>query len=236
MIPDEKPQIGIGHNFPPSPIDALKADIAVGLVKYEKRAGEIVESATKKLVTDRISAGQAGDILKIGRQVFDRVDADRKEIAAPYRSALEAASAQFDEFWQPARAALNALRERLDAWTDAEDARIEAQRLEQLKAEREMRERVQPALTTEYPPCQSLAAASNPLPAKRTKIRGDLGATVTRAEDRVYRVVDVRAVPDWILNTSTVHDAIIAVVKSTAKHNAATPGVEFDTVNKNQIR
>ncbi len=239
MIPDEEqPAAGIGHNLPPSPIEQLKAEQAPVLAKYEKRRDEIIESATKKLVTDRISAGQAGDILKIGRQVFDRVDAERKDVAEPFRTAITAAAGAFDEFWTPARDALTELKRRLDAWGDAEDKRIEDQRLEQKRAEDAMRASAARLAAPDGVPSYASAPAPAPAsgPAKRSKIRGDLGATVTRVDDKVYRVVDVRAVPDWILNTSTVHDAIIAVAKSHRKHNPIIPGIETDTVGKNQIR
>src|SRR3546814_7410381 len=40
--------------------------------------------------------------------------------------------------------------------------------------------------------------ADNLKPARRRKIVGDLGATVSQVERKIYRVVDVRAVPDLI--------------------------------------
>src|SRR3546814_4686384 len=78
--------------------------------------------------------------------------------------------------------------------------------------------------------------ADNLKPARRRKIVGDLGATVSQVERKIYRVVDVRAVPDLILNSKTVHEAIVAVAKSMSKHMPSIEGIEITTENDNQIR
>src|SRR3546814_14570688 len=73
--------------------------------------------------------------------------------------------------------------------------------------------------------------ADNLKPARRRKIVGDLGATVSQVERKIYRVVDVRAVPDLILNSKTVHEAIVAVAKSMSKHMPSIAGIEITTEN-----
>ena len=61
-------------------------------------------------------------------------------------------------------------------------------------------------------------------------------ATVSLVERKQYRVVDVRAVPDFILNSSTVHEAIAQVAKSLAKHMPEIPGIEVTSETDNQVR
>ena len=68
------------------------------------------------------------------------------------------------------------------------------------------------------------------------KIVGDLGARVSTVDKKIYRVVDVRAVPDFILNSPTVHEAIVQVVKSMAKHMPVIAGIETTTATDNPIR
>src|SRR3546814_7334185 len=63
--------------------------------------------------------------------------------------------------------------------------------------------------------------ADNLKPARRRKIVGDLGATVSQVERKIYRVVDVRAVPDLILNSKTVHEAIVAVDRKSTRLNSS---------------
>ena len=60
--------------------------------------------------------------------------------------------------------------------------------------------------------------------------------SVTQADKKVYRVSDISQVPDFIMNSPTVHDAIIAVVKSMAKHMPDIPGIETTTETDNKIR
>src|SRR3546814_1966654 len=124
---------------------------------------------------------------------------------------------------QPLLDALDRLRARLKAWSDEEDERIDPRRAEQnaflrgghidpAKEEAaaliEERDGIQPRGHA------ARVMADNLKPARRRKIVGDLGATVSQVERKIYRVVDVRAVPDLILNSKTVHEAIVAVAKS----------------------
>jgi hypothetical protein len=249
MIPDEGPALPPqGHNQPPSPVESLAAEQRDALKTYEHRRGELVAAADAKKVFDRISAGDAGDIIRIARDVYARIDQDRRDRTDPYRRATEAAKGAVDEFWQPVVDSLDALRQRLKDWTDAEDARIEQQQAEQDAAMRAMREQAgaaekvlkdQTGVTEAAagdPPPRSGPVTTYVLPAAKRKIRGDLGATVATVERAQFRVVDIKLIPDWIMATPTVHDAIIAVVKSMAKHAGPIPGIERTTISDNQIR
>lgn len=226
MIPEEpKPrEAGIGHNQPPSPIDVLVAEQREALTPDLKdRLEYIVERADKKEVNDRVSAGDAGDIIKVAHDFMDVIEKARIERTRPYRDAADRAKAIADEFVEPLRAAVDRLRARLKAWDREEDKRIAAQAAEQ----EAFFSKPNPT-----PDVQSVTPSSSPpslRPAKRRKIVGDLGARVTRAEVKTYRVVDVRKVPDMILNSPTVHEAIIQVVKSMAKHLPSIDGIEITT-------
>jgi hypothetical protein len=247
MIPDEQSDLApAGHNRPPSPVETLSAEQREALQTYTQRRDELVESAGKKKVFDRISAGDAGDIIRIANEVKKRIDADRTDRTKPYRDAADAAKGVVDEFWQPVDEVLDALRQRLKDWTDAEDDRIAQQQAEQDAAMLAMREQTLAALksvkdqtgVTEGAAGEPQRRSAPPpfLPAARRKIRGDLGATVSTVERAQYRVSDIKLVPDWIMATPTVHDAIIAVVKSMAKHAGEIPGIERTTFSENKIQ
>lgn len=240
MIPDEQPALPPrDHNQRVSPVETLSAEQRDALITFEKRRDELVTAAGAKMVFDRISAGDAGDIIRISGEVKKRIDADRMERTTPYRDAADAAKGVVDEFWHPVDDALDALRSRLKEWTDAEDARIEAQKAEQEAAMERMRQQRLPMHTIPHVAGQPTTTTSPPppfKPAARRKIRGDLGSTVSTVEKVVYRVSDVKAVPDWIMATPTVHEAIIAVVRSMAKHSGDIAGIERTAVSDNQIR
>lgn len=244
MIPDEQPAPAPrDHNRPPSPVEALTAEQRDALLVFMPRRDELVAAAEKKNVFDRASAGDAADIIRIAREVYERIDADRRERTAPYRQAADAAKGVADEFWQPVVDALEALRDRVKAWTDAEDARIAEQKAEQERAMDAMRQAQRPAPVVsaggaETTPVPSARQYRQPdvRPAAKRKIRGDMGATLSTVEKFEYHVTDIKLVPDWILATPTVHAAIVQVVKSMAKHVGDIPGIERTTITDNQIR
>jgi hypothetical protein len=250
MIEDEAPlPAPRDHNRPPSLVETIVEDQAEALLTFAQRRDELVTAAKAKEVFDRISAGDATDIIRIASEVYKRIDQERRDRTDPLRRAADAAKGKVDEFWQPVVDAMDALRVRLKQWTDAEDALIEQQKAEQEAAMNRMREAAMS--TTRQPSPASpagqplTAPAGRPIPADpapifkpaaRRRIRGDLGATLATVERAQYRVVDIKQVPDWILSTPTVHDAIISVVKSLAKHTGDIPGIERTVITDNQIR
>lgn len=223
MIPDETPPAG--HNQPPSPVEALVEAQQEALQPFEQRRDEIVASARRVKVTDRLTAGDAGDVIRIANDVFKRIDQDRLERTNPYRQAADAAKGCVDTFWQPVTDALDDLRARLEEWSRAEDERIAAQKREQDEAIAAMRQQRLPTHPMPHVAGQPTTAPKM-LPAKPRKIRGDLGSVVSTSEQFDYRVIDVKKVPDWILNSQTVHEAIIRVVKSAARHLGDIDGIE----------
>lgn len=245
MIPDESEEIapraqgGMGHNLPPSPIEMLVREQREAQDPKKDRLLEIIRHTDAKNVVDRETAGQAGDLIKIALAFEKLVDSDRIERTRPYRDAADAAKAECDQFLEPLREAVENLRARLKQWSDDEDERIEAQRKEQEEFFRTAKTEPPAETASEDTPAETPRPAPPPpnlKPAKRRAIIGDLGARVTQADKKVYRVSDISQVPDFIMNSPTVHDAIIAVVKSMAKHMPDIPGIETTTETDNKIR
>lgn len=252
MIPDEPSDIAprsiaqIGDNRPPSMIeDVCAAQRAAQTSERRERLEYIVQRALAKTVIDRETAGQAGDIIKTAGLFIKTVESDRIELTRPYRDAADAGKAVCDEFLQPLHDAVEALRLKLKAWTDAEDERIEQQQAEQEAFFRggdiDPDKEEQAADIAERRGIQPRGhaaeiRAANLKPARRRKIVGDLGSTVSAVERKVYRVIDPRAVPDVILNSKTVTDAIVQVAKSLSRHMETIDGIEITTETDNQIR
>lgn len=230
MIPDEPKPRGIGDNLPPSPIETLVAAQREALTpEWRERLAYIVERANAKTVVDRETAGQAGDIIKVADEFRKIVDQDRIDRTRPYREAADRAKAVADEFLEPLDAAVAALRVRLNSWDREEDNRIKAQQAEQeaFFSKPDLTPGVQSPAT---PPPPAMKAA------KRSKIVGDLGARVTQAEVKHYTVVDVRAVPDFILQSDTVKAAIAIVARTMGKHMKEIPGIEITTETTNRVQ
>jgi hypothetical protein len=71
---------------------------------------------------------------------------------------------------------------------------------------------------------------------RRTKIRGDLGAVISAKDTTIYEIEDFALLPDHILKAPTVIEAILTVVKATARHMGVPPGIRTVTTTGNQIR
>lgn len=227
---EPNPRVRLGDNQPPSPIEILVAAQREAIEPRAERLAYILERASAKTVVDRETAGQAGDIIKVAGEFIEIVENDRLERTRPYREAADAAKGVADEFLQPLRDAVGELHARLNAWDAEEQARITAQRTEQeaFFAAQEKHESVTDPCPAPPPPKMR--------PAKRRRITGDLGARVDQVEVLEYRVVDVRQVPDMILNSKTVHDAIIQVAKSMRRHMPTIAGIETSSDTTNRVR
>jgi hypothetical protein len=73
-------------------------------------------------------------------------------------------------------------------------------------------------------------------PARRSKIRGDLGGTISRDQEKIYEIEDIKALPSWIFETETVMNAIINVAKSNARHMPNIPGIRTRLVPKTTVK
>ncbi len=261
MIPDEEPRRGpapIGHNEPPSPIETVRGLMEDVKDKYSERVAYFAERATAKQVIDRITAGQAGDIISLAGDLEKLVHEDRMAVTRPFREAADKGKAIADDLWSPVEEALEALRARLKAWNDDEDARIEKARREEAQFMRKASKgAAAPEPEPEPAPVQEAPRKSRfgldysapeilvtrgtgqlaaPLqPAKRRKVVGDLGSKSGNVDVTVYTITDMRLLPDLILNSETVKSAALAVVKSLARHMPDIPGVEKSTASKLKV-
>ena len=243
MIPreNENPRAVVGNNQPPSPIETLVAAQREAQTKERaERLAYIVEKANAKDVVDRETAGQAGDIIRVASQFEKVVEEDRVERTRPYREAADAAKAVCDEFLEPLRSAAENLRKRLGAWDKAEEQRIRDQAAEQdafFNPPQPEPERLRSDASKEVEEIKRPAPTPAPVkPAKRRKITGDLGARVSTVEVKHYNVVDVHAVPDFIMQSATVKEAIVTVARSMAKHMPEIPGIEITTTTESRVR
>src|SRR3546814_16483101 len=87
-------------------------------------SSDVCSSDLAKDIVDRETAGQAGDIIKVANDFMAPIERDRIALTKPYRDAADAAKATCDQFLQPLLDALDRLRARLQAWSDAEDEQI----------------------------------------------------------------------------------------------------------------
>jgi hypothetical protein len=227
---------------------------------YERRRSEFLTSASRQVVRDRESAGAAADTIKLAGEVWAEIEAHRKERSEPFRTTHLALTAAAREFWEPVVEQMQGLAEQIDAYTEVEDKRIADQRAEQQRERAALRnptidpekeKLAEQALDTalghksrpiiDYNPSEprvvKVMAAPSPqmLPAKRAKIRGDLGATVSQKTIVEYEIEDISLIPAHIMTSPTVVEAILTVVRSTARHMGIPAGIRVKNTTGNRI-
>jgi len=247
MIPDEEPQgpAPRDHNLTDGmlPLPLAIADLKEWLTEREHngktiagRKDEFLRAAKNAVILDRASVGAAGDLIKLAARTWKRIDQERLSRSNLYRDVADALGRHAEEFWADVEEAMNGLHLQIGVWQDAEDARIEEQRREQEETLRAMRARTAAPVAettaddaetpSDHAP-EPVAHAPELAPVAKTKpVRGDYGAVVSRGKAVSYKVTDVRALPDYILNAPGVHEAIVAAVRSTRKVMGVPAGVE----------
>ncbi len=234
--------------------EALHDTVREGRTFAQRRA-EFFASAAKQTVVDRRSAADAADTIKLAQEVWALIDADRKARSEPFRTVHLALSAMASEFWEPVNEKMQGLREQIDTWSDEEDARIARRQKEQSDQLAAMRGGAVtapvPAPTPSVPSTPpsgryeiDYAAPAAPIttkvlpvaPARRAKIRGDLGATISQRDIVRYEIEDISMIPDHIMQSPTVVEAILTVVRSTARHMGVPKGIRVRTETGNQIK
>lgn len=214
----------IGHNSGYK--EAVRNQMDEIISVRQERRDEFIAKIDAKQVTNRELAGDAADLIKLGKAFADIVEGQRKAITDPLRQAAEAGKGMVDEFLIPLDEAIGRLKARLDAWDAEDQERMRAQQAEQEEQMQAMRARAEkPDVVA--PPLQ---------PAKRRQIRGDYGAKVSEAEVITWTVEDVSQVPANILNSETVKAAIVQVAKSMEKHFTVIPGLRREVSSVNRIK
>lgn len=237
--------IGIGHNQPVSDHQAAIEQQAEFLASFAQRRDDFVRAAERAVIRDRATVGDAGDVIHLANRIWDKINDGTRDFRMPFRDTADGLKRRVDEFWAPVMKAHQALQAKIDAWMEAEDQRIAAQRDEQ-EAALGLGSPVPadppaatPAAGDDAPaaaPAATPARPTGPAPAPRAQpIRGDLGSRVSRRADVQIEVTDVHLVPDFILQSPAVTEAIIAVVRAMAKGGAAIPGIRVTPIKKTSV-
>lgn len=225
---------------------------------WRERKGEFLLSASRQVVTDRHTAAAAADTIKLAAAVRDEIMADRQQRTEAHYQIHRQLSAMANEFWSPVDEAMLGLKQQIDEWQAEEDTRIARQQREQQDGLAKLRAEamgVTPAppapqdepeaapaategrsyldYTAPTPAVQSIAPAMRP--AHRKVIRGDLGGTITKVDTTEYEIEDITLIPPHIMQSPVVTEAILSVVKRTAKQLGIPAGIRARTGTANRV-
>jgi hypothetical protein len=227
----------IGHNSgavdPELAAEAMKR----ALEPWASRKDEFVTKAEAAAVSDMDSAQVAVDFVRMVGALRDKAKELMAEVRAPYSQAADAAGSVAMRFIEELDAAEDAVRGKLRAYRDA--ARKAAEELEaQQRAEEERLRKEAAARLGEVappPPPPELT----PQPRRRRKaapIRTDLGGMLSEQERWRIRVDDVSQIPENVLNSDRVKEAIAKVAYDLVKNGIAVPGTSKEFYTTETIR
>ena len=232
---DDRP----AHLLPNRP--ELREEVALELreklLPLEARKAQILERLPKVVVTDNASAGAASDFVAIAETLLSDVDDARKAVKRPLDAAIDVVQARAGKFAEPIEDAASKVRARIRKFRAeareraARAAEEQAAEEARLRAEAEARERGQLAVEP-VPAPEPVPVAEISLPVAR----GDYGSKVRDKREKVWKITDPRQLPDTILNSPKVQEAMLAAVKRLGSLQEQIPGARFEWAVGDAIR
>lgn len=229
----------IGHNKPPSPVEALVAELNATCVDLIERANELAGGAERCVVNDDDTAGRATLLVKQLSEAI-KAAADRQRGAKePHRILADAAFNWFKPVLLSLEQSKAKALGKLDAYRrDIEAKAAEVRRIaeeEALRAERAAR--AAQTLDDAFEAQQRAEAAQAQLTqAPAPEIRSAYGHLATGRKTWDYEVADPNVVPRNFLMVN--HEAIKAHIKSRPKDKAPfpIPGINFFEKTQTVVR
>lgn len=228
QIPADNDRLAIGGNQPPlSEVAAM--EIEERLAEFAERKKGILASLERVTVVDNETTGAAADFKTICQTFLNKVDVERREAKEPYDSAVTVIQSKVAAFTEPVQEAIRTVDQKIRDFRDDQRARQRKRLKEQREEEARLRAAAAARQKGELP-------IDPPAPAPEVKpteislpvARGDYGSKVKDKVEKTYRIVDVRALPDTILDSPKVRSAMLAAIKQLARLQSEIPGVEVD--------
>lgn len=248
-LPDVR---GLGDNQPPLR-EAAALDIEERLAAYAERKKGILASAQRVVVNDNETTGRAADFIAICQTFLEHVEVERRNAKEPYDAAKATIQGKVAAFIEEILVAIATVQAQIKAFRDTERTRqqeaLRKQRAEEakLRAAADQRKRqteldeaakkagelpVSSAPSVEPAPAEPVRPTDVSLPVAR----GDYGSKVKDKVEKTFRITDVRALPDTILNAPKVRAAMMAAIKQLARLQTEISGVEIDDAVTDSIR
>lgn len=204
----------IGHNSGESTLYvSARADAIDALTPRQVRLQEILEALRKTDIKNRGDASLTVDRIGIAKDFSKLVLEDRDRTREPYAKAKETVEAVFFNFIQPLLEEIEAATQKLNFYH--EEFRRKAQEQKRANA-------------VELP---AVEAKAKPAP-----IRGDFGKKLVSRERRIATLENIAEVPEWIMNTKAVREALEKVATSALAQHDSIPGFTVSTTTKGNVQ
>jgi hypothetical protein len=232
----------LGHNRPDY-IAAVREQMSEALAQFTARRDEFIAKAPSYVVRDREDAKRVVDFIGMARDIEAMIHAARKTVSDPHHDARSLAINIANDFWAPVIEALEIPQGKLDAYTAKRKALMDEQQAEQDSFRQPAHDASAPRAAVDYtaPSSPTETPAGMPegaRPARKQQIVGDYGYRLSEVTRDAIEVVDVLQVPESILNSDPVKEAIakvaLAIVKATKQKTM--PGCRITQKGSTSIR
>lgn len=244
----------LGHNQ--APVEEIARDEIVSrLAQYMARVSTMLDAVDRAAAEGEIStddfAGRVADLTKQVQSLEDAIDAVRSDVKSTYDRASAVVQAEAMRHLDKLRQARGRLQPMLDDYAERVKRAREAQKRREEEARRQRAvEEAKARAAADRMVAQDRAEAPAAKPSRQRWpqrepvqpiVRGDMGSVMTTRRQDHYRIVDVRKLPDQILNAPKVHEAIVSVIRTLDKSGVLTGdlssiGVEKSSADKAQVR
>jgi hypothetical protein len=228
----------LGHN---SLSAAAAREIDDELARFRDRAKAIEEAEKRVVIDDEDTAGRASDFAAQARALAEEAGAARDRVREPYKQASDLVTTRALRFAEPLQAVADRVIHRIGEYRRfqrekaAEDLRLqqgEEARLRAAAAARQAPSAPAPAPAEYASDDRWLYEQRAARPAQAVSLpatRGDYGSRVHDRKVKVVTIDDPRALPDAILLSDKVQEAMKAVCRDMSKHMKVIPGATITT-------
>lgn len=206
-------------NVPLQEVAAEEARMA--LQPLEQRRAALLDALANVSIADDEDMRRTSDKIALSRACREAADSAIEPVNGPYRESSSAVRNAAANFCGPLKGAEQRAQQAIDACRTRQREAAAKARNEQLRIEAELRR--QAGIETSSKPVAPVRAAD----VKLESVRGDLGSQIFDRKVEQVRILDPRALPDTILKSPAVTEALERAVRQLAKLTKDIPGAEI---------
>lgn len=229
------------HDNQPPLQDRILLDFDEDLARLgiKARIETLLSSAAKcpEKIEDDATAGKAGDLVKLVRQVEKAIEDAREKHNRQLIDARNALKGKADGIFAPLGDAIASVRQRLNAFMQEQARKVEEQRRANEEAARRAAEAARATAPPDEPAPEVVVEAA---PVARPIARGELGAKVGTVTVWHHEIESVRQLPDRLLKHPKVIDAlnivIAAEIRGMGERKSDIKGVRIWSTQEARVR
>lgn len=210
--------------------EVAREEARLALQPFEARRDALLKALENPKVEDDEDIRRASDKIGMARALREAADGAIDPVHGPYRDGASAVRNVAANFCGTLKGAEVRAQQAIDACRARQREAAAKARNEQREREAELRARAGLAVPA------AAVAPVRPADVKLENVRSDYGTQVFDRTVDLVRIVDPRALPDTILKSPGVTEALEKAVRQMAKLTRDIPGAEITTDKASSIK